>query len=91
MQYRRAESFKTDFTGLPDKVKEKAKRAFDLFKEDHNHPSLKIHLLQKFKKQGIRAGHITDKYVFTFTIEKDSGETIYKFRRIGDHGIYADP
>lgn len=87
--YRQLNSFKRDYLKLDDDLKRAAKKAFKIFKEDPTHPSLYIHRLGGVK---VWAGHITDKYVFTF--EKDrtpDGEIVYSFRRIGDHTVYKKP
>ena len=92
-EYRKTNSFQTDYQKLIKKdlnLKKSAIKAFQLFKQNPNHPSLQIHELDSHK--GIWAGHITEKYVFTFQKQKiDDGELIYWFRRIGDHSIYDSP
>jgi mRNA-degrading endonuclease YafQ of YafQ-DinJ toxin-antitoxin module len=92
-QYRRTDSFKADYKKLTEgnvDLEKAAKKAFRLFQEDPGHPSLYIHRLGGHKD--VWGGHITDKYVFTFTKEKaEGGESIYWFRRIGDHTVYEKP
>jgi mRNA interferase RelE/StbE len=88
-EYRLTESFKRDYKTLENDIKETAKKAFGLFKENTNHPSLRIKRMRGHKS--IWEGHITEKYVFTFHKEKGDNCTIYWFRRIGDHTIYKNP
>ena len=88
--YRQTTSFKNDYKDLSEDLKTAAKEAFKLFQHDPVHPFLDIHTLGGHRR--IWAGHITGKYVFTFEKEKTgSGDTIYWFRRIGDHTIYKNP
>jgi hypothetical protein len=76
-------------------VKQKARRAFLLFRQGAEsppfHPSLRIRKMQG--RPGIWEGHVTLQYVFTFHVEKDpdTSETIYVFRNIGSHEIYRNP
>ena len=81
-QYQRTDSFKSDYKKLIRKnpeLKNAATKAFLLFQDDPGHPSLKIKRLRGHR--GIWEGHITDKYVFTFSKEKaEDGELIYTFR-----------
>jgi len=92
-QYRKTDSFKSDYKKLIEDnqdLEKSAKKAFGLFQQDPGHPSLYIHRLDGHK--GIWGGHITEKYVFTFAKEKaENGELIYWFRRIGDHTVYNKP
>jgi len=88
--YRQTASFKKDYKKLNEELQQAAKKAFRLFQENPGHPSLYIHRLDGHK--GIWGGHITEKFVFTFSKEKtDDGDLIFWFRRIGDHTVYKKP
>jgi mRNA interferase RelE/StbE len=91
--YRRTESFKSDFKEVTkdnEILEKEVIKAFKLFQENPYHPSLRIKRMQGY--ENIWEGHITQKYVFTFHKEKSvDGETIYWFRRMGDHTIYDNP
>ena len=90
MKYRRTKGFRRDYDGLPDHIKVLVREKFELFRNDHFHPSLRI---KKMQGEGdIWEGHITTDYVFTFHWdESDDGEPIVVFRRIGRHSIYKSP
>lgn len=92
-EYHRSDSFKEDYKELVknDEAMERAiKKAFALFKENPNHPSLRVHPMQGY--DNVWEGHISQKHVFTFSKERNaSGDLIYRFRRVGDHTIYKNP
>jgi mRNA-degrading endonuclease YafQ of YafQ-DinJ toxin-antitoxin module len=89
-EYRKTKSFKSDYKKLIEEhpeLEKTAKKAFRLFQQNPNHPSLDIHRLDAHKD--IWGGHITKKYVFTFHKDRlANGELVYWFRRIGDHTVY---
>lgn len=95
MKYRAAEPFWEAYAQLSPAIKQRARRAFQLFQQGAEnppfHPSLRIRKMQGHPH--IWEGHITLQYVFTFHIEKDpdTGETIYVFRNIGTHEVYRHP
>lgn len=81
MRYKRTPEFREAYDALPDSIKEKAKKAFALFKQDPKHPSL--HTKKIKGVEGIYEGRIDRKYRFTFHYD-DKGVV---FRRIGPHSI----
>ncbi|MBM3300998.1 MAG: hypothetical protein FJY85_13725 [Deltaproteobacteria bacterium] len=91
MKQVKTRSFNKDFRGLPGHVQEKAKKAFQLFKQDPQHPSLQIEKLEG--TQGIWHGWIDYQYRWTFEYRTDpeTGETICIHRRIGKHDILRKP
>lgn len=95
MRFQPTEPFWKAYAKLPEHVKEKARRAFQLFQEGAAdppfHPSLRIRKMQGHPK--IWEGHVTREYVFTFHIEHDpnTAEMIFVFRNIGTHAIYRSP
>ena len=91
MKYRRTKRFHDCYDELPDAVKEKTKKAFLLFKDNPNHPSLRIKKMEGHKD--IWEGHVDIHYCFTLHYEKDedADETICVFRVIGTHKIYDNP
>jgi mRNA-degrading endonuclease RelE of RelBE toxin-antitoxin system len=86
MQYRRSANFKKSYVNLPEAIKEKTRKAFELFKQDWKHPSLNIKLIQGQKRK-IYEGRINKYYRFTFELEDD----IVYFRSIGRHDIIEAP
>ena len=85
MKYRRLDRFKKAFDALPAYIQEKAFKAFMLFKDNQNHPSL---MIKKMKGvEDIWEGQIDQAYRFTFHIEKDTQtrEVICVFRNIDNH------
>ncbi|HVU11106.1 MAG TPA: hypothetical protein VHD90_07495 [Phototrophicaceae bacterium] len=64
MKYKWLPRFIDDYKGLPVNVREAAGKAFQLFKENPRHPSLRMKLMQP-RKRGIWEGHATLGYVFT--------------------------
>lgn len=95
MKFEPTEPFWDAYAQLPKAVKQRARRAFQLFRQSAQnppfHPSLRIRKMQGHSD--IWEGHITMQYVFTFHIEKEpkTDETIYVFRTIGTHDIYRNP
>ena len=87
MIYRRTKRFKESFEALPIEIKEKAIKAFSLFKVNKDHPSL---VIKKMKgKENVWEGRIDISYRFTFHFEHDreTGDTTCVFRNIGPHGV----
>lgn len=87
MIYRRSSEFKKAYQELPEHIQEKVKKAFALFKENPQHPSLGT---KKIKgREGIWEGRVNQFYRFTFEYIEDSasGETTCLFRMIGRHEI----
>ena len=85
MIYRRTERFRNAFLALPPEIQVKGFKAFELFKQDQNHPSLRI---EKVKgRVGIWEGRSDQAYRFTFPFEKNvqTGEAVCIFRNIDDH------
>lgn len=85
MIYRRSERFRRAFKELPLPVQEKVIKAFVLFQENPNHPSL---VIKKIKgMDSIWEGRIDQQYRFTFHYEKSTtgGETICVFRNVDNH------
>ena len=91
MKYRRTKKFRECYDELPEEIKEKAKKAFRLFQENPDHPSLRIRKMVGHKD--IWEGHVDIHYCFTFHYEKDekTDEKICVFRVIGTHKIYDNP
>jgi len=95
VRFRATEPFWKAYAKLPQRVKERARRAFQLFREGAEyppfHPSLRIRKMQGHPT--IWEGHVTREYVFTFHIEQDpdAREAIFVFRSIGTHEIYRSP
>jgi mRNA interferase RelE/StbE len=87
----RLQSFKEGFDRLPKDIQDQVREKFKLFKDNPQHPSLRIKKMKGY--ENIWEGHITRGYVFTFHWDSDSetGEHIAVFRKIGTHAIYKDP
>ena len=81
MRYKRTPEFREDFDALPEKIKEKVKKAFELFQQDDHHPSL--HTKKIKGTTDIFEGRIDRKYRFTFHYEEDA----VVFRKIGPHRV----
>ena len=81
MKYRRLASFKKAFKRLPHDIQVKAGKAFLLFKQNQNHPSLHVERMEGVP--GVWEGRVDIHYRFTFHYE---GDTVV-FRNIGPHGI----
>ena len=86
MRYKRTKSFKKDYRHLPADIQEKAKKAFDLFRENQRHPSLKTHKIEGTSNPEKFEGYIDGSYRFTFHYEDD----VIVFRRIGPHSIIEE-
>ena len=86
IRYARSEQFRKSYNALPAEIQEKAKKAFSLFKDNRNHPSLGV---KKIKgTQDIWEGRIDLFYRFTFRYYKDEkGDLICQFLNIGPHSI----
>lgn len=85
MIYRRSERFHTAFRNLPRDGQYKVSKAFTLFREKPEHPSL---VIKKIKgREGIWEGRIDQQYRFTFHYDKDetTGETVCVFRNLDNH------
>ncbi len=86
MKYRRTPQFLEDLASLPNDVKAKIPRAFDIFKDNPHHPSLQTKKIQGAKTRNgkdIWEGRLDLNHRFTFHYD---GDTIW-FRRIGKHDI----
>ena len=81
MKYRRLPSFKKAFRRLPREIQVKAGKAFLLFRENPNHPSLCIKRMRGLL--GVWEGRVDIRYRFTFHYEDDT----VVFRNIGPHNI----
>jgi mRNA interferase RelE/StbE len=87
MIYRRTERFRKAYENLSDELKEKVKKAFFLFQQDFQHPSLRTKQVQS--AEGVWEGRIDRSYRFTFHFEDDAetGERKCVFRNVGPHDI----
>ena len=82
---RRSERFLKAFKALPRDIQGKVIKAFALFQENREHPSL---VIKKIKgMEGVWEGRIDKQYRFTFHYETDkaTGETICVFRNVDNH------
>lgn len=77
--------FKREFSALPERLKERARKKLALFVQNPQHPSLQTHKMEGWGE--IWEGWITGDYRFTFFKQ---GNT-YTLRRIGTHEIYKSP
>jgi mRNA-degrading endonuclease YafQ of YafQ-DinJ toxin-antitoxin module len=95
MKFQPTEPFWKDYARLPDRVRRKAREAFQLFRQGADsppfHPSLRIRKMEGHA--GVWEGHVTRQYVFTFHMETDAdtGEPVYVFRSLGTHEAYRRP
>lgn len=93
MRYARTSQFREDVEGLPNEVKRKIPKAFDLFKQDPHHPSLqtnKIRGAMTRNGEAIWVGRVDQSHRFTFHYRKEKdedGETVIVFRRVGPHSV----
>lgn len=87
MIYRRLRRFREAFASLPSHIQAAAVKAFHLFQENPNHPSLGVKKIAG--RPGIWEGHVPRGYRFTFDYDTDpnTGERICIFRHIGPHNI----
>lgn len=83
MEYKATKSFWEDYKNLPPELKEKAKKNFELFKQNQRHPSLQTHHIKGTSNPKVYEGYLDKGYRFTFHYEEGS----VVFRRIGSHGI----
>jgi mRNA interferase RelE/StbE len=81
MKYRCLPAFKKAFERLPHEIQVKVGKVFLLFRENPDHPSLRIKRVRGVS--GVWEGRIDIRYRFTFHYE---GDTIV-FRNIGPHDI----
>jgi len=87
MRYVRTARFKKALKTLPKTIKAKIPKAFALFQENPQHPSLGV---KKIKgRENTWEGRIDDFYRFTFEYQADpnNSESICVFRNIGRHDI----
>ena len=91
MKHRRTDAFKAAFRRLPKPVQRKAIKAFQLFRDNPGHPSLRIEKIPG--TANIWSGRIDKQYRWTFHYEHDphSGQTICVHRTIGTHEVYDHP
>jgi mRNA interferase RelE/StbE len=94
MKFVRLSTFDKCYDKLHPDIKQQAKEKFALFRNNPNypfHPSLRVKKMQGHET--IMEGHVTMDCVFTFTqeIDKNTGEIIFYFRKIGTHDIYKNP
>jgi mRNA interferase RelE/StbE len=83
MRYWRKKKFIKAYRALPPEIKEKVRKAFELFKQDPKHPSLHTKKIKGIKGQDVFEGRIDKSYRFTFHYDGD--EVV--FRNIGPHDI----
>jgi hypothetical protein len=81
VKYRRTTHFKAAFEILPSDIQQKAHKAFLLFQQNPQHPSLRVKPIRGLP--GVWEGRIDIHYRFTFHYE----EGICVFRNIGQHVI----
>jgi mRNA interferase RelE/StbE len=87
MFYRRSPKFRKALKALPKDIQAKVPKAFELFQENRDHPSLGV---KKVKgHDNIWEGRIDRFYRFTFEFieDEDTSETGILFRNIGRHEI----
>lgn len=92
MHHIKTRCFIRSFETLPERIKEKARKAFGLFCEDISLPNLNIERIEGYP--GVWSGRISKKYRWTFHFESDpqSGERICVHRVIGAHeDLYKNP
>jgi mRNA interferase RelE/StbE len=87
MKYRRTERFRKATEALPKTIKAKIPKAFKLFQENPQHPSLGVKKIKGL--ENIWEGRIDDFYRFTFEYQTDpeTDEPVCLFRNIGRHDI----
>jgi mRNA-degrading endonuclease RelE of RelBE toxin-antitoxin system len=87
MKYRRSEQFKKSFKSLPRPIQEKAQKAFSLFKENPQYPSL--HTKRVKGTADIWETRVDDQYrvLFRYGEDAETGEKICLFLDIGPHDI----
>ena len=76
--------FKKSYDNLPDRIKKKAERRVEIFKNNPFDKRLETHKLSG-NLDGVRSFSIDNKYRIAFKFN-DDGDAI--FLRAGDHDIY---
>ncbi len=87
MIYRRTPTFNKAYKALPHNIQLKVKKAFNLFQQNPNHPSLGV---KKIKgREDLWEGRIDQFYRFTFEYvrQPETNERVCLFRNIGRHEI----
>ena len=87
MIYERTRRFNKSLDSLPADVQTKAVKAFELFVDNPQHPSLRVKKMKGHK--AIWEGRIDQFYRFTFEYGKDAetGEAVCTLRNVGRHDI----
>jgi len=87
MKYQRTARFKKAIKTLPKTIRAKIPKAFQLFQNNPQHPSLGVKKLKG--RENLWEGRIDDFYRFTFEYQEDpkTGETVCVFRNVGRHDI----
>lgn len=83
MEHLPTNSFWEDYRDLPDEIKEKAKKAFELFKDNPRHPSFQTHKILGTGNPTVFEGYIDMHYRFTFYYDEDA----IVYLAIGRHSI----
>lgn len=86
MKYQRTARFRKSFDALPKEIQAKVHKAFVLFKQNPQHPSLRV---KKMELPGdIWEGRLDNFYRFTFEyVTDEQGEKECIFRNVGRHDI----
>ena len=88
MKFLKSERFQKSLSSLPKETREKARKAFSLFKKQPYYPFHPSLVIKKIRgTDDIWEGRIDYFYRFTFEIVTEDGETVYYFRNIGPHDI----
>jgi mRNA interferase RelE/StbE len=85
MRIERTDSFKKDYQGLPEEIKERTERAIQLLLTNPRHPSLRAKKVQGTR--GIWEASVTLKYRMTFEWE----EEVLRLRQVGTYDILKTP
>lgn len=85
MQIERTDSFKKDYQGLSEEIRERVEKAIQLLLTNPRYPSLRTKKVQGTR--GIREASVTLKYRMTFERE----EQVLRLRRVGTHDILKTP
>ncbi len=85
MEIQTTKPFDKNWDTLPQGIKRRAKKQFDLLIKNPKHPSLRLKKMQGYSETW--EGSITRKYRFTFQIEGDT----YILRKVGKHEILRKP
>lgn len=83
MEFKTTKSFWRDYRNLTPELKERARKSFELFKENPQHPSFQTHIIKGTNNPKIFEGYLDKGNRFTFHYEEDC----IVFRRIGPHNI----